>query len=80
MTFPESSFERLKGASGEGYLDVAPELIAEIVSSNDRWTDINLVSASLGPVAHPSDRPSNKASELVVIRTPSGCLFMRDGR
>jgi Uma2 family endonuclease len=35
------SYERLKGASAEGYLDVAPELIAEIVSPNDRWTDIN---------------------------------------
>ena len=27
--------------TAEGYLDVAPELIAEIVSPNDRWTDIN---------------------------------------
>jgi Uma2 family endonuclease len=35
------SFERLKGATGEGYLDVPPELIAEVVSPSDRWTDIN---------------------------------------
>jgi Uma2 family endonuclease len=35
------SYDRLKDTSADGYLDVAPELIAEIVSPNDRWTDIN---------------------------------------
>jgi Uma2 family endonuclease len=35
------SFERLKDVTGQGYLDVAPELIAEVVSPSDRWTDIN---------------------------------------
>jgi len=34
------SRERLAQASPDGYLDVAPELIVEIVSPNDRWTDI----------------------------------------
>jgi Uma2 family endonuclease len=34
------SRERLVEASPDGYLDVAPELIVEIVSPNDRWTDI----------------------------------------
>lgn len=34
------SNERLAQAAPEGYLDVAPELIVEIVSPNDRWTDI----------------------------------------
>jgi Uma2 family endonuclease len=27
--------------TGSGYLDVAPELVVEIISPNDRWTDIN---------------------------------------
>ena len=35
------SHERMKGASATGYLDVAPELIGEVISPNDRWTDIN---------------------------------------
>jgi Uma2 family endonuclease len=34
------SRERLAQASPDGYLDVAPELIVEIVSPNDRWTDL----------------------------------------
>jgi len=34
------SHERLARASPGGYLDVAPELIVEIVSPNDRWTDL----------------------------------------
>ena len=34
------SRERLAQASSQGYLDVAPELIVEIVSPNDRWTDL----------------------------------------
>jgi Uma2 family endonuclease len=34
------SNERLARASADGYLDVAPELIVEIVSPNDRWTEI----------------------------------------
>jgi Uma2 family endonuclease len=33
------SNERIALASPSGYLDVAPELIVEIVSPNDRWTD-----------------------------------------
>jgi Uma2 family endonuclease len=35
------SYRRLQGASAEGYLDVAPELVGEIISPHDRWTDIN---------------------------------------
>lgn len=35
------SNERLRQAAPEGYLDVAPELVVEIVSPNDRWSDIN---------------------------------------
>jgi len=34
------SRKRLAQASAEGYLDVAPELVVEIVSPNDRWTDL----------------------------------------
>ena len=34
------SNQRLARASADGYLDVAPELIVEIVSPNDRWTQI----------------------------------------
>ncbi len=34
------SRERLARACSQGYLDVAPELIVEIVSPNDRWTDL----------------------------------------
>jgi Uma2 family endonuclease len=34
------SNQRLAKASPDGYLDVAPELIVEIVSPNDRWSDI----------------------------------------
>jgi Uma2 family endonuclease len=35
------SNERLgQRTSGSGYLDVAPELIVEIISPNDRWTDV----------------------------------------
>jgi Uma2 family endonuclease len=33
------SNERIALASPDGYLDLAPELIVEIVSPNDRWTD-----------------------------------------
>lgn len=35
------SNERLANARTEGYLDVAPELVVEVVSPNDRWTDLN---------------------------------------
>lgn len=35
------SNERLSKAQTDGYLDVAPELVIEIISPNDRWTDIN---------------------------------------
>lgn len=35
------SNERLAQARGDGYLDIAPELVVEIVSPNDRWTEIN---------------------------------------
>jgi Uma2 family endonuclease len=34
------SKERIAQASPTGYLDVAPELIVEIISPNDRWTAI----------------------------------------
>lgn len=35
------SRSRLERASPHGFLDVAPDLIVEIVSPNDRWTDVN---------------------------------------
>lgn len=35
------SNERLSQAQADGYLDVAPELVVEVVSPNDRWTEIN---------------------------------------
>ena len=35
------SKERLSQAQADGYLDVAPELVIEIISPNDRWTEIN---------------------------------------
>lgn len=35
------SKERLARAKSDGYLDVAPDLVVEVVSPNDRWTDIN---------------------------------------
>ena len=35
------SYERLTDASAEGYLNIAPELVGEVVSPNDRWTGIN---------------------------------------
>jgi Uma2 family endonuclease len=35
------SKERLAHANADGYLDVAPDLVVEVVSPNDRWTDIN---------------------------------------
>jgi Uma2 family endonuclease len=31
----------LAGAKAEGYLDVPPELVVEVVSPNDRWTDVS---------------------------------------
>ncbi|MBK5939266.1 hypothetical protein CCR96_08355 [Halochromatium roseum] len=34
------SQNRLARASPSGYLDVAPELVVEIISPNDRWTEI----------------------------------------
>jgi Uma2 family endonuclease len=34
------SNERLSQAQSENYLDVAPELIVEILSPNDRWRDV----------------------------------------
>ena len=34
------SNEQLAKAKSSGYLDVAPELIVEIMSPNDRWSDI----------------------------------------
>jgi Uma2 family endonuclease len=34
------SHERFARRSSEGYLDVAPELIVEILSSQDRWSDM----------------------------------------
>lgn len=35
------SNERLAQAQAQGYLDVAPELIVEVMSPDDRWYDIN---------------------------------------
>jgi Uma2 family endonuclease len=35
------SNRRLAEAKADGYLDVAPELVVEVVSPNDRWTQIN---------------------------------------
>lgn len=35
------SHERLAHAQTDGYLDVAPDLVIEVVSPNDRWTEIN---------------------------------------
>jgi Uma2 family endonuclease len=35
------SNERLARASAGGYLDVAPELVVEVISPRDRWTEIN---------------------------------------
>jgi Uma2 family endonuclease len=32
---------RLTKAKAEGYLDVPPELVVEVVSPSDRWSDIN---------------------------------------
>ena len=34
------SNERMNKAQRDGYLDVAPELIVEVMSPNDRWVDI----------------------------------------
>jgi len=34
------SHERLKDASPEGFLDVAPELIVEIMSPSNAWEDV----------------------------------------
>lgn len=35
------SNERLARAKAEGYLDVAPELVVEVVSPSDRWSELN---------------------------------------
>ena len=35
------SHERLAQAQAQGYLNVPPELVVEVVSPNDGWTDIN---------------------------------------
>jgi Uma2 family endonuclease len=35
------SHERLAHAKAKGYLDAPPELVVEVVSPSDRWTDIN---------------------------------------
>ena len=35
------SHERLAKAKAKGYLDVPPELVVEVVSPSDRWTDVN---------------------------------------
>jgi len=35
------SNERLAQSKSDGYLDVAPELVVEVVSPSDRWTEIN---------------------------------------
>ncbi len=35
------SKERLAHAKTDGYLDVAPDLVVEVVSPHDRWTEIN---------------------------------------
>jgi len=35
------SNERLSHVKSESYLDVAPELIVEILSPNDRWSEVN---------------------------------------
>jgi Uma2 family endonuclease len=35
------SNERLKRAQPEGYLDVAPELVVEIMSPNDTWSEVH---------------------------------------
>lgn len=35
------SHQRLKKGSAEGCMDLAPEVVAEIVSPSDRWTEIN---------------------------------------
>jgi Uma2 family endonuclease len=35
------SNDRLAKARADGYLDIAPELVVEIISPNDRWTEIN---------------------------------------
>jgi Uma2 family endonuclease len=34
------SRQRLVNASPDGFLDVAPDLIVEIISPSDRWTDV----------------------------------------
>ncbi len=34
------SNERLAQARSESYLDVAPELVVEVLSPNDRWSDV----------------------------------------
>ena len=34
------SYERLAGRTPVGYLDVAPELVMEILSPDDRWDDV----------------------------------------
>ncbi|HEX9670214.1 MAG TPA: Uma2 family endonuclease [Thermoanaerobaculia bacterium] len=36
------SNERWARRSSEGYLDVAPELVVEILSPDDRWTDVTI--------------------------------------
>jgi len=35
------SHERLAHAQTDGYLDIAPDLVIEVVSPNDRWSEIN---------------------------------------
>lgn len=35
------SFERLAQVQSPGYLDVAPELIVEVLSPDDRWSAVN---------------------------------------
>lgn len=34
------SFQRLENAKTQGFLDVAPELIVEVMSPSDRWSEI----------------------------------------
>jgi Uma2 family endonuclease len=34
------SYERLAQAQSRGYLDVAPDLVVEVLSPGDRWTDL----------------------------------------
>jgi len=66
------SNERLAKASPAGFLDVAPELVAEIVSPDDRWTEIRqkireYLSAGVNVVLvfDPSERT------IIVCRSPT---------